>query len=84
MKRLALKRCLRLTNRVLLSLCAIAGLGAPGCQQWIDQLRGPGFREEFSKMGSDLRPQEDAEHGKDQDRFSFSNKARQIEKNVGY
>ncbi len=51
---------------------------ACGCAQ--QDWRGPGFREQFDELGKDVRPEND----KTPDRWGFSNKARQIEGDVGY
>lgn len=70
-------RVQKLSMRWSWAVLALVGLCAPGCAS--QALRGPGFRDQYADFGATLRPLGDGA-----DRFGFSEKARQIERNVGY
>jgi hypothetical protein len=61
----------------LLAAIATVALVSLGCTR--HDLRGPGFRDQFGDWGANLRPKANST-----DRFGYSTRAQEIERNVGY
>ena len=61
----------------LLAAIATVALMSLGCTR--HDLRGPGFRDQFGDWGANLRPRANTT-----DRFGYSTRAQEIERNVGY